>query len=242
MAINRCVSDKRIEIRSAVYSNYDGMIALVDNDDKIYLGKKENYHFNLKDDEPAYYDNKDNSLLWISNNLNMFYFLYSSGWVVSQKAMLNHGFSMKDYYEFNELQKELSCKYNKRCEIKFKNVPFKSPEELLKEVDLNKYVGKRINAYEDIYQFSTGKKIYTRGKCIGIILGYDDEKVDFFQYRNPEGYKFYSIDINNCKEWLFEGSYKINYNSLSSEEKFELEKYNQEKNISKENENLEIQI
>lgn len=241
--INRSVIGEKIEIISAAYSNYKGMIALIGKDNKVYLGKKEKYYSNIdKDDESAFYDNSDNSLLWISDNQKMFSFLYSTGWVKTQKQMLKYGFTMKDYYEFDDLQNELLYKFDKTCVMKFKDIPFKSPKELLEEINLDKYVGKKISAYEDIYQFSTGKKIYTKSKCIGVILGYDDEKVDFFQYRNPEGYKFYSIEVKNCKEWLFEGSYKINYNSLSDEEKFELEKYNQEKNISKENENLEIQI
>jgi len=239
--INRSVLDEKIEIVSAAYSNYKGMIALVGKDNKVYLGKKEKYHSNIdKDDESAFYDNSDNSLLWISDNQNMFSFLYSTGWVKTQKQMLKYGFTMKDYYEFDNLQNELLYKFDKTCEMKFKDTPFKSPEELLEEINLDKYVGKKINAYEDIYQFSTGKKIYTRSKCVGLILGYDDEKVYFYHHKNPGEYKFYSIDTKDCKKWLFEGSYKINYNSLNSVELYELEKYKQEKELNNKIEVLEI--
>lgn len=120
-----------IETVSAVNSNYVGMVALVDKNNKVYLGKKENYHF--IPGQPAYYDNKDNSLYFISNNISMYYFLYSSGWVLSQKEMLKHGMTLEEYKEFDELQKGILKKFEKHTEIHFKDMPFLSPEELLEE-------------------------------------------------------------------------------------------------------------
>ena len=45
-------------ITAAAKSRYDGMVALFTMDDKIYIGKSENY------DNKGHYDNKDNSLLY----------------------------------------------------------------------------------------------------------------------------------------------------------------------------------
>lgn len=120
-----------VEIVSAVNSNYVGMVALVDKNNKVYLGKKENYHFIYG--QPAYYDNKDNSLYFISNNISMYHFLYGSGWVLSQKEMLKYGMTLEEYNEFDELQKGILKNFEKHTEIYFKDMPFLSPEELLKE-------------------------------------------------------------------------------------------------------------
>lgn len=124
---------KIIEIVSAINSNYVGMVALVDENDKVYLGKKENYHFTPG--EPAYYDNKDNSLCFISNNSKIFSFLYGTGWVLSQKEMLEHGFTMDLYKEFNSLQKGILKDFKIHTEIHFKDKPFLSPEELEEELE-----------------------------------------------------------------------------------------------------------
>lgn len=121
-----------INIISAVRSNYEDMIALVDENNKVYLGKKENYHLG-KDKEKSIYDNQDNSICFISNNTIMFHFLMGGGWVLSQKDMLEHGFTLKDYKEYDKLKNGVLKQFKEVEEIKFKGKPFISPEEMLNE-------------------------------------------------------------------------------------------------------------
>lgn len=66
-----------IAIRSATASNYQGMIAMVGEDNRVYLGKPENCYLSPDGEAPAYYDNSDRSLRLISDNIRIFHFLYS---------------------------------------------------------------------------------------------------------------------------------------------------------------------
>ena len=63
-----------ILIASAAASNYEGMDALVGEDGRVYLGRSENYCPG-DGEAPAFYDNSDNSLQLISDNIKMFHFL-----------------------------------------------------------------------------------------------------------------------------------------------------------------------
>ena len=112
------------------------------------------------------------------------------------------------------------------------------------EEDLDKYIGRKINSYDDIYQFSTGKKVYTRSRCVGIVLGINERKVDMYDYKNPGHYKYYSLDLDDFKKFICIGSYKINYSSLSPDEKNVLQKYIEEhqlKTTEKEEEEREYE-
>ena len=51
-----------LAITSAIESNYQGMIAMVGADHRVYLGKPENCYLSPEGDAPAYYDNSDHSL------------------------------------------------------------------------------------------------------------------------------------------------------------------------------------
>lgn len=51
-----------IAIKSATVSNYQGMIAMVGEDNRVYLGKPENCYLSPDGEAPAYYDNSDHSL------------------------------------------------------------------------------------------------------------------------------------------------------------------------------------
>ena len=127
------MNDNKVKIISACRSNYEGMKALVDSKDRVYLGKIENYHFTPG--EEAYYDNQDNSLCLISNNSKIFCFLYGSGWVLSQEEMLKY-FTMELYEEFDKLQNGILKQFKRNQEITFKNKPFISPNELRKQMEL----------------------------------------------------------------------------------------------------------
>ena len=121
---------KYLEIVSAARSNYKGMKAIMSYDKKIYLGKEENCHFKSGNDEISYYDNSDNSLCFISNNHKIFTFLYGSGWVLSQIEMLEHGFTMDIYEEFEKIQNSVLKKFEKVQEMLFNNISFMGPNQL----------------------------------------------------------------------------------------------------------------
>lgn len=99
----------------------------------------------------------------------------------------------------------------------------------LEQVDVNKYIGRKLNALEEIYQFSTGKKITTRRRKIGVVLGISSGKVDIYSQKNPKGYQFYSIDLDDFKAFIYFNLYEINYNGISFEEKREIENYKKNK-------------
>ena len=85
-------------ITAAAKSRYDGMVALFTMDDKIYIGKSENY------DNKGHYDNKDNSLLYVSDCQAAFTFLSSEGCIYPQDEALNRGiYTREDYEEFSRI-------------------------------------------------------------------------------------------------------------------------------------------
>ena len=78
--------DPLVEIRSAVHSNYAGMVAMLAADNRVYLGREERYHY--QDGLTSYYDNGDGSLCFITDRADMYYFLYGEGWAHSQTVPL----------------------------------------------------------------------------------------------------------------------------------------------------------
>ncbi len=122
----------QIPISAAVISNYEGMDALVDKADRVYLGKRENYHFTPSTPGTpmeAYYDNSDGSLVFVSDNVKMFHFLYGEGWVLPQKEMLSpHCFRRQDYREFARLREGILSRYPLIREVTFAGRPFLPPK------------------------------------------------------------------------------------------------------------------
>lgn len=117
-----------VHIRSAVISNYRGYTAFVGTDDKVYLGRSENYLHNKENGFLPFYNNTDNSLMFISDNEKMYSFLYGSGWIVSQQEMIEHGaFSLKDYAEYSSLKDGVLSGLDKIREIKFDGKSFSYP-------------------------------------------------------------------------------------------------------------------
>lgn len=117
-----------VHIRSAVISNYRGYTAFIGTDDKVYLGRSENYLYNKENGFLPFYNNTDNSLVFISDNEKMYAFLYGSGWVVSQQEMIEHGaFTLKDYAEYAALNEGVLSGFDKTCEIKFDGKSFSYP-------------------------------------------------------------------------------------------------------------------
>ena len=115
---------------SASQSNYEGMTALVSMDEKVYLGKSENY------DNQGNYDNTDNSLVYLSENNKMYSFIRTNDWVETQQAMLdNKTFTLEDYREFTRLQNDILNKYNQLQPITFAGKPFESVSDKTVFVD-----------------------------------------------------------------------------------------------------------
>lgn len=105
-------------------SNYEGMVALLHNeepfDNKVCLGLKQNVIGNDR------YNNADNSLIELSDNVRIFDFLTPGDFEYSQKEMLDHGdFLEEDYIEYSRLQRGQLADYKQISEKKFKGESFK---------------------------------------------------------------------------------------------------------------------
>ena len=119
----------KILIASAAVSNYEGMDALVGHDGRVYLGRQENYFPSIADGVPAYYDNSDNSLQLVSDNVRMFHLLYGEGWPLSQRQMRRERcFTKADYIEFASLRDGLLSRYRPIREVTFARKPFVPPK------------------------------------------------------------------------------------------------------------------
>lgn len=121
--------EKEVSIDSACYSNYKGLTAFVGSDDYVYLGKNENYQGGN-----GIYDNSDNSLIFVSDNKDIYGFLYGDGYTFSQQNMIDNGiFTVEDYREFDRLQSTVlkDLPYKDGFEgIKFENEPFVFPDKI----------------------------------------------------------------------------------------------------------------
>ena len=119
----------KILIASAAVSNYEGMDALVGHDGRVYLGRQENYFPSIEDGVPAYYDDSDNSLQLVSDNVRMFHLLYGEGWPLSQRQMRRERcFTKADYIEFASLREGLLSRYRPIREVTFAGKPFAPPK------------------------------------------------------------------------------------------------------------------
>lgn len=126
--------DPMVEIRSAVHSNYAGMIAILGADNRVYLGREEFYYY--QDGQPAYYDNRDRTLFFITDRADMYYFLYGEGWAHSQADMLDRGLTMDQYEEFARLRDGVLRQFEPQREILFAGQPFQPPENYLRNAEL----------------------------------------------------------------------------------------------------------
>ena len=118
-----------ILISSAAVSNYEGMVALVGVDGRVYLGRHDNYYPGPARGIPAFYDNSDHSLQLISDNVKMFHFLYGEGWTIPQRQMRRERFFTKaDYIEFASLRDGVLSRYPLIREVTFAGQPFVPPK------------------------------------------------------------------------------------------------------------------
>lgn len=130
----RAEPDPMVEIRSAVHSNYAGMVAMLGADNRVYLGKAERYHF--EGELPAYYDDSDGSLCFVTDRADMYYFLYGEGWAHTQEEMLGRGLTADQYAEFARLQNGVLRQFEAKREIRFAGQPFQAPEDYLRNAEL----------------------------------------------------------------------------------------------------------
>ena len=122
--------DPLVEIRSAVHSNYAGMIAMLGADNRVFLGREE--HYSYQDGQPGQYDNRDGSLLFVSDQPDIYYFLYGEGWAHTQEEMLERGLTLRQYQEFARLREGVLSQLAVTREILFGGQPFQEPENYRK--------------------------------------------------------------------------------------------------------------
>ena len=128
--------DPLVEIRSAVHSNYAGMVAMLAADNRVYLGREERYHY--QDGLTSYYDNGDGSLCFVTDRADMYYFLYGEGWAHSQAEMLERGLTSDQYAEFARLKNGVLRQFEAQREILFAGQPFQPPESYLRNAELTR--------------------------------------------------------------------------------------------------------
>ena len=88
-----------ITVVSAVKSNYEGMIACMSADNKIFLGKAENY------DNRGHFDNTDRSMVFVSDQPKVYSLLYGTGFVkTKQECLDNHIFSADTFAEYDRIK------------------------------------------------------------------------------------------------------------------------------------------
>lgn len=126
--------DPMVEIRSAVHSNYAGMVAMLGADNRVYLGREE--HYSYQDGQPGRYDNRDGSLLFVSGQPDIYYFLYGEGWAHTQEEMLERGLTLRQYQEFARLREGVLSQLAVTREIQFAGQPFQAPNNYLKNTEL----------------------------------------------------------------------------------------------------------
>ena len=148
-------------ITAAAKSRYDGMVALFTMDDKIYIGKSENY------DNKGHYDNSDNSLLYVSDCHAAFTFLSSEGCTYPQDEALNRGiYTKEEYEEFSRITDFLSqAGFTPEKEFFFADKPFSlqadTPEQTAPETKsiyytINESAARRANDMNSFSDYKPG--------------------------------------------------------------------------------------
>ena len=148
-------------ITAAAKTRYEGMTALYTMDDKIYIGKSENY------DNKGHYDNSDNSLLYVSDCHAAFTFLSSEGCIYPQDEALNRGiYTKEDYEEFSRITDFLSqAGFTPEKEFFFADKPFSlhddTPEQTAPETKtiyytINEGAARRANNMNSFSDYKPG--------------------------------------------------------------------------------------
>lgn len=93
------------------------------------------------------------------------------------------------------------------------------------EIDINKFIGRKLNFFGAKYEMISGETIYIDAECIGVVLGINNDKVDLFDIKKPIKERLFSIGIEEFKKSVKDGFYKVNYSALSNYEKLEIRRY-----------------
>lgn len=181
---------------------------MIDKDKKVTDQDKIEFIEIVFDMMKSYLDGKEyNVNLYDMNGKE----LYSGSGFIGDETEIN---GMEDYVgEFVESLGE----YNSVEEC----IDFVKQDEKRKSL-----IGKKIMAYEDIYQFSTGQKVQTRGRGIGVIIGTDSENIHIYDRTNPKGHQEYSIKMSNFNKWIDEGLYRLTSRKLYIDEKEMINSFN----------------
>lgn len=111
-------------VQKATVSHYvakDGaqLVAFTDENDKVYLGRRENY------DHWGHYLNNDHSLLHISDNEKVFNFISGGGYSVSQSLLVAQGaLNQEDFAEFDALRVGVLAQFEQVEPLLFAGEPF----------------------------------------------------------------------------------------------------------------------
>ncbi len=125
-------TDPLVEIRSAVHSNYAGMVAMLGADNRVYLGREERCHY--QDMQPSYYDNQDGSLCFVCDQPDMYYSLWKAGRIPRRKCW-NEGLPCASMKNLRDC-KMGSLQFTTQREILFAGQPFQAPESYLRNAEL----------------------------------------------------------------------------------------------------------
>ena len=82
-------TDPLVEIRSAVHSNYAGMVAMLGADNRVYLGREERCHY--QNMQPSYYDNQDGSLCFVCDQPTCTIFSMEKAGRIPRRKCWNEG-------------------------------------------------------------------------------------------------------------------------------------------------------
>ena len=105
------------------------MEVFVGRNGNVYNGYRENY------DNHGHYDNRDSSMLFLSENPKMFDLLRGEGYTMSQEEMLRQGiFTREDFREFDFLRTQMLSHLTPTREILFAGKPFQ-PENPLETTE-----------------------------------------------------------------------------------------------------------
>lgn len=147
-------------------------------------------------------------MIKIKRNRNYLYQLY-----------FGKGKQVDNRYEYCYAQFQGKGRFEERLAM------FINSKKKEEEVNLKKFVGRKLNTFQARYVLPDGEVIHTDIKCIGLVLGVSNNQVDLYDYKQPLGEQFYTIKKEDFLKNVYDGTYKVNRNLLNWYEKMEVRKY-----------------
>ncbi len=127
-------TDPLVEIRSAVHSNYAGMVAMLGADNRVYLGREERCHY--QNMQPSYYDNQDGSLCFVCDQPDMYYFSMEKAGRIPRRKCWNEGLPCASMKNLQDCKMGSLAQFTTQREILFAGQPFQAPESYLRNAEL----------------------------------------------------------------------------------------------------------